>query len=398
MEIVSPTKASKPFTKSILALQVFALGILLLVVYKNFVVVPFLDYLFGASTLLLLIMTLLVLGKAITSSERIMLLVIILLFLYAQGVSQNGAMVWYEEAAYPLLGFALGLLLLHTTWNVALVRLFCYLALAPFLYGFFFSAFPLGGIRLTSGSDFYAMNRNTIPKLLVMTSVFLMMVEHEGEDILLSNSCVPVFGYSLLIPSLTVLVCFYSRSRAGLLISGALFFMVIVRTLIAHFPALLVMMTQHRWRFLLLLLVLAFVLGVGVLYAYSNSRLQIQGLASNGRKEIQLACINELTLKRVLIGYRPEILNGIGLHTSYLNLLVHFGVFSFGFAFLYIRSLYRFLQNSFTFTGLLVLWGVYSLVESLSPFAVGDLMIIPLFMLSLQWGRNVSLGDVGQQV
>ena len=395
MEIVSPTKASKPFTKPILALQVFALGILLLVVYKNFVVVPFLDYLFGASTLLLLIMTLLLLREAITSSERIMLLVIILLFLYAQGVSQNGAMVWYVEAAYPLLGFALGLLLLHTKWNVALVRLFCYLALAPFLYGFFFSAFPLGGIRLTSGSDFYAMNRNTIPKLLVMTSVFLLMVEHESEGILLSNSCVPVSGYSLLIPSLTVLVCFYSRSRAGLLISGALFFMVIVRTLIAHFPALLVMMTQHRWRFLLLLLVLAFVLGVGVLYAYLNSRLQIQGLASNGRREIQLACINELTLKRILIGYRPEILNGIGLHTSYLNLLVHFGVFSLGFVFLYIRSLFRSLQNSFTFTGLLVLWGVYSLVESLSPFAVGDLMVIPLFMLSMQWGKNVSPSTEG---
>ncbi|HKM05485.1 MAG TPA: hypothetical protein VJ869_00725 [Sphaerochaeta sp.] len=398
MDIVSPTKTSKPFPKPILALQVFALGILLLVVYKNFVVVPFLDYLFGSSTLLLLIMTLLVLGKAITSSERIMLLAIILLFLYAQGISQKGQMLWYVEAAYPLLGFALGLLLLHSTWNVALVRLFGYLALAPFLYGFFFSAFPMGGIRLTSGSNFYAMNRNTIPKLLVMTSAFLMMVEHENEDALAPRSWVLASGYSLLIPFLTVLICFYSRSRAGLLISGALFFMVIVRTLITHFPSIFLMMTKHRWRFLLLLLVLAFVLGVGVLYAYSNSRLQIQGLASNGRREIQLACINELTLKRVLIGYRPEILNDIGLHTSYLNLLVHFGLLSLGFVFLYIRSLYRFLQNSFMFTGLLILWGVYSLVESLSPFAIGDLLIIPLFMLSIQWGRNVSLGDVGQRV
>ncbi|HKM05380.1 MAG TPA: hypothetical protein VJ869_00195, partial [Sphaerochaeta sp.] len=135
----------------------------------------------------------------------------------------------YVEAAYPMLGFTLGLLLLHTKWNIGLVRLFCYLALAPFLYGFF-----IKGIRLTSGSNFYAMNRNTIPKLLIMTSGLLIMVEHENEDSVSNHFWKLGTGYSLLIPFLTVLVCFYSRSRAGLLISGALFFMVIVRTLIAY--------------------------------------------------------------------------------------------------------------------------------------------------------------------
>jgi len=129
---------------------------------------------------------------------------------------------------------------------------------------------------------------------------------------------------------------------------------------------------------------IAFVLGVGLLYAYSNSRLVANGLSSNGRREIQLACINELTLSRVLIGYRPEILNSIGLHNTYLNLLVHFGLLSFLFVIFYIRSLYRFLRTSFMFTGLLVLWGVYSLVESLSPFALGDLLILPLLLISLR--------------
>lgn len=390
MDTVSLGKSKKLASKPVLALQVFALGILLLVVYKNFVNVPVLNYLFGFSVLLLLIVTFLVIGKSITSSEWIMLLVLLFLFGYAQLVSQKGAMVWYVEAAYPMLGFTLGLLLLHTTWNIGSVRLFCYLALAPFLYGFFFSAFPMGGIRLTSSSNFYAMNRNTIPKLLIMTSSLLIMVEHEREVSLYARSQVFVAGYSLLIPFLTLLVCFHSRSRAGLLISGALFFMVIVRTLIAYFPAMRTMMTGHRWRFLLLLGTIAMVLGIGVLYAYSNSRLHIQGLDSNGRVNIYLACINELTLKRILIGYRPEILNGIGLHNSYLNLLVHFGVFSLLFVVMYINTLYRFLQNSFMFSGLLVLWGIYSLVESLSPFAVGDLMIIPLFMLSMQWGKNTN--------
>jgi len=142
-------------------------------------------------------------------------------------------------------------------------------------------------------------------------------------------------------------------------------------------------MTSHRWYFLFSLACIAFVLGIAVLYAYSNSRLHIQGLSSNGRRDIQLSCINELNLKRILIGYRPEILNGIGLHNSYLNLLVHFGLFSLLFVFMYIQALYRFLQTSFMFTGLLVLWGIYSLVESLSPFAIGDLLILPLLMLSL---------------
>lgn len=379
MDTTAPVKKEKLSNKPVLALQVFALGILLLGVYKNFVVVPALDYLFGISSLLLLIMTLLVVGRTITTHERILLVGILFLFWYAQLVSQQGAMLWYGEAAYPLLGFALGLLILHTTWNIWMVRLFCYLALAPFLYGFF-----VKGIRLTTESNFYAMNRNTIPKLLIMTSFFLIMVEHENEDSENAHSWVLGSGYSLLLPFLTVLVCFYSRSRAGLLISGALFFMVIVRTLITHSRSLKTLEAKHRWAFLLVVAFVALALGIGVLYAYSNSRLVASGLSSNGRKEIQLACINELTVKRVMIGYRPEILNGIGLHNTYLNLLVHFGLFSLLFIVMYIRSLYRFLRTSFMFTGLLVLWGVYSLVESLSPFAVGDLMILPLFMLSMR--------------
>lgn len=54
MEIVSPAKTDKLASKPILALQLSVLGSLLLLVYKNFVVVPVLDYIFGASALLLL--------------------------------------------------------------------------------------------------------------------------------------------------------------------------------------------------------------------------------------------------------------------------------------------------------------------------------------------------------
>lgn len=386
MDTIAPVTTAKLANKATLTLQVFALGIFLLVVYKNFVVVSVLDYLFGFSTLLLLIVTLLVLGRAITSHERIMLVVLLFLSVFALVGSQQGAMVWYVEAAYPLLGFSLGLLLLHTKWKIWMVRLFCFLALAPFLYGFF-----IKGIRLTSESNFFAMNRNTIPKLLIMAAGFLIMVEHESEDVVHTHSWKLGSGYSLLIPLLTVLVCFYSRSRAGLLISGALFFMVIVRLLITYSTLIRSFMTNHRWRFLLLLAGMAFLLGLAVLYAYSNSRLQMQGLDSNGRKEIQLACINELTLKRIVLGYRPEILNTIGLHNTYLHTLVHFGIFSLLFVPLHTITLYRFLRSSFTLTGLLVLWSVYSLVESLSPFAVGDLMILPLFMLSIAWRANTGL-------
>ncbi len=211
MEIVLPVKREKLSNGPVLAMQIFALGILLLVVYKNFVELPLLDYLLGSSVLLLLIMTILILGRDLTARERIMLLSILFLFWYSQLISQKGQMMWYVEAAYPLLGFSLGLLIVHTKWNVWLVRLFCYLALAPFLYGFF-----IKGIRLATSSNFYAMNRNTIPKLVIMTSSLLIMVEHENEASVCARPTklilgMPVSGYSLLIPLLTVLVCFYSR-------------------------------------------------------------------------------------------------------------------------------------------------------------------------------------------
>lgn len=366
-------KAEKLENRAIGVLQLVALGILSLVVYKNFVAVPLLDVVFGISSLLLLIAILLVLGKEVTKQEGVVLFILLLFFWYAQLVSQKGALVFYVDVAYPLLGYSLALLLVHTRWNRHLVRLFCYVALAPFLYGFL-----IKGIRLTNGSNFYIMNRNTIPKLLVMSCAFLLMADHEREE----------GTYSLLIPFLTVLVCFFSRSRAGLLIAGALFFMVIVRTFISHSAGIRSLMGKHRWTFLLSLTAIALALGFGVLYAYSNSRLVAQGLSSNGRVQIYLAFLHELTLKRILIGYRPEILNGIGLHNSYLNLLAHFGLLSLLFFFIYTKALLGFLRNSFMFTGLLVLWGVYSLVESLSPFAVGDLLIIPLLMLSMQYGKD----------
>ena len=46
-----------------------------------------------------------------------------------------------------------------------------------------------------------------------------------------------------------------------------------------------------------------------------------QGLVSNKRKKIQLACIKHLAHKRALIGYLSDIPNCLGLHYIYLNIL-----------------------------------------------------------------------------
>lgn len=116
---------------------------------------------------------------------------------------------------------------------------------------------------------------------------------------------------------------------------------------------------------------------------FEHSRLKTEGLDSNGRAEIHLRFLKELTVQRVLFGFRPEILDGIGLHSSYYTFLAMFGLFSLVVLYALVKSGHRYAQHGLFLLGVLYLWVVYSAVESLSPFAEGDIVLVVLIVGAL---------------
>src|SRR5690554_3470951 len=95
------------------------------------------------------------------------------LALYTHFISQKGAMNLFTSLSFGLLGITISLISRYCSWPRWLLIILGYLALAPFLYGFF-----VKGINLSRGGDFFGMNRNTIPRLLFMTTSLVLIIQY----------------------------------------------------------------------------------------------------------------------------------------------------------------------------------------------------------------------------
>lgn len=308
------------------------------------------------------IATVLVFRSVITKAETSVLVVIGAGALYAYFVSQRGALDLPLSLAFGLLGFSVAVVSHHSRWPRWLLMVLGYLALVPFLYGF-----AVKGINLGRGGEFFGMNRNTIPRLLFMTTSLVLVIQYQSA-----------YRLDLLLTAMVVAISFLSRSRAGLLVSSGLF----VMTLIEEYLRFKIETWVRRHRVLVtVILVISVILLVMVgLSLFEHSRLKTEGLDSNGRAEIHLRFLKELTVKRILFGFRPEILNGIGLHSSYYTALAMFGCFSAILFFALLKTGWIYSQHGLFPLGVLMLWAVYSVVESLSPFAEGDVLVVVLML------------------
>ena len=303
--------------------------------------------------------------SVIGKEETLVLALLGALALYAHLVSQRGAMNLALSLAFGLLGFGMAVTTRHSRWPRWLLALFGYLALLPFLYGFF-----VKGIKLSRGGEFFGMNRNVIPRLLFMTTSLVLVLQYQQG-----------YRLDLLLSALVVLISFLSRSRAGLLISSGLFMMTLIQE---YLRVKIEDWVQHHRKLVTVVLIVSVIVLVFVgLYLFEHSRLKTEGLDSNGRAEIHLRFLKELTVQRVLFGFRPEILDGIGLHSSYYTFLAMFGLFSLVVLYALVRSGHRYAQHGLFLLGVLSLWVVYSAVESLSPFAEGDIVLVVLIVGAL---------------
>ena len=322
------------------------------------------------------IASVLIIRSAITKSEVLVLGVIGAFALYASFVSQRGALDLPLSLAFGLLGFSIAVVSRHSRWPRWLLMVLGYLALVPFLYGFF-----VKGINLSRGGDFFGMNRNTIPRLLFMTTSLVLVIQYQSA-----------YRLDLLLPAVMVVISFLSRSRAGLLVSSGLFVMTLIQEYLRF--KIEAWVKQHRVLVTVILVISVILLVLVGLYLFEHSRLKTEGLDSNGRAEIHLRFLNELTVRRTLFGFRPEILNGIGLHSSYYTFLAMFGCFSLILFFALLKTGWRYSQHGLFPLGVLTLWAVYSVVESLSPFAEGDIVLVVLILGALQGAMSTdTLGN-----
>ena len=193
---------------------------------------------------------------------------------------------------------------------------------------------------------------------------------------------------SLLLPFVLLLVNFYSKSRAGLLIA----MMLIVFVYGDFFIGLIRRnwtIREHRKRTIRLIFVCLILILMFLLIVIFNSRLKSMGMESNGRVEIYSSFLKELNLKKFFTGFTPSILQEFDhLHNSFFQLIAISGIFAVPMFFIIFMTIrYLLVDRSF----LVLLAGLifaYSLVEYYMFLRYGDLILFPLIIYSFYMNRQ----------
>lgn len=193
---------------------------------------------------------------------------------------------------------------------------------------------------------------------------------------------------SLLLPFVLLLVNFYPKSRAGLLIA----MMLIVFVYGDFFIGLIRRnwtIREHRKRTIRLIFVCLILILMFLLIVIFNSRLKSMGMESNDRVEIYSSFLKELNFKKFFTGFTPSILQEFDhLHNSFFQLIAISGIFAVPMFFIIFMTIrYLLVDRSF----LVLLAGLifaYSLVEYYMFLRYGDLILFPLIIYGFYMNRQ----------
>lgn len=292
------------------------------------------------------------------------------ILLYARLVSHNGRTSLLNNFPYALIGFSLGVTLKYMKWPKWSFYSYMILALLPFLYSFF-----IVKADMENFAQYIQMNRNSIPLLLIINYSLFVITE------VMNNK-----KYMPLIPLILVVICsFYSKSRAGLLLSIGLLLLIVAYNGLQ-------ILSRHKHKAIgrnmrigigLGVVAVGSLLTAFVIYIFVNSRFATQGFDGSLRVEILQAFIQEITWENALTGFIPDLFSihsridaSFAMAFSYLGLMSIFLVLAVGFAFVV------FWKHSFLLFCILGVHTVYGFVEWLSPLELGDTVLIPLLMIA----------------
>jgi hypothetical protein len=347
------------------SLQFLLFVSLLFNVYDGFFGFPFRKPFYASLTLLLLVHTFFTLRNKVTWQDFAIGVTLFYALVYFRFGSYIGEVSTFLNMPYLLVGLSLGLLFRYAVFPRYFFLGISFLALVPFFYVFHI-------LNIEPTGQFFSMNRNAIARLLIF-AVSLQVL----DDSLQKRT------YIIMFPSIaTVWISFLSQSRTGFLVSIILLLIVVLYNVFQWYVKLKA--SEHWkqtriWLFLLFCTVLV-VLGLIVSKLFGNSRFASNGLSSSGRIEIYQYFLANLNFKTLMFGFFPE--QHPNLHNSFFTLIAMYGVIGIGFNIIIVGALFRLVKISFLQFGLLIVWCLYSLPETIAPFSIGMFSLMPLLMLA----------------
>jgi len=349
-------------------IQLVLIALLSTYIYTSFFVLPYRKIIQVALATVLLILTFWELRKQLVTQDLLIGMLLLSSLLYFRFVSHPGHASITTGFPIICISLSFGLLLRYSRLNEMFFNLFSIFSVIPFLYVFLILKFNPEGL-------FYQISRNGVGYTLVffISLQILTYVKQQKRYI----PMIPVFG--VLISS------FYSQSRTGFAMAICLLLLVLLYNVSKRISFI---QSQQGWKsrifWLWVVVGILFLIGIAniIWEMLMHSRFSTLGFNSSGRIDIYRQFFSKLDLRAFMIGHRPDPENVTKWHNTYLTMLSYFGAISLVFFLAVIVGFFRLLKQSWMLAGLMMIWMVYSLPESVSPFRYGDFLIIPLLMLA----------------
>ena len=312
--------------------------------------------------------------------------ILAILLLFYRFVSHPGHASLLNSFVRVAACYVLGLLFRHSLLDRRLLMAYVLAVIAPFIYTLFI-------LKVVPTSYFYRINRNAIGYFLVFASSLYVL-----NDVLNSQAYIPL----LPVAAVTV-AAFASKSRTGLLMASYLLVLVAFyngvsvlksrKTIIEREgkqPSMLIKVIVVLGMLALLLLLILF---------FTHSRFATNGMKSSGRVQILHQFFSSLDFKKVVLGQQPSPANVINWHNSFVTMNAFFGILSFPLLAMILVSFFKFAKRHWALVGLFILWGLYSIPETVSPYGHGDYLLVPLLMIAYPPQRlDTPIACVAKQV
>ena len=283
----------------------------------------------------------------------------------------HGAISVSRPLFYTLISLIIGYLLVEDEIS-ELVALLPFIIVSVAVLFIVFS-----GIRNFDTNNFFNINRNTLPMFVFGFGVLNDIIRYrKGKK------------YSWLWVSIIILIISYlSRSRTAVVVSALYLILVIVRNEIYLYQRI----SKEKQRlYLYAMIFFNIILLAGLFYfILAKTRFAADGYSSSGRDKIYGVTLSELTIQKLLTGFRSSQFDfHVSLHNSYLQLITTGGLGGIIVFLLYIiLEIVLFIKAPYMFSVSVLLF-FYSLPQSFMFFKHGDFALIPLMALAISYLRK----------
>jgi len=311
--------------------------------------------------------------KLLTKTDYVVALYILLLNVYSNFTLYN-TLSPSKHLLWPAIGLLLAILILNNKLNVWSI-------IVPFVAVSLFIIIALvRGIENFQQGTFLEVNRIFISKLLFVFVSLIAIINTNKNNRKIGN---------VLLSFVFLIISFLSESRIGLLVAMIYFIFTVIEQWEISKNSLIARLKNKNNK-IIIFLILGLIIIVFLAYLFFASRFGQDGFSSSGRIEIYLSFINELTFKKLLLGFKSTQLDIYGhMHSSFIQMVMGTGLLSLLPLILLVIGGLKLIKQSIFLFGIYLLVILYSLVEGFMFFGIGDLLVLPLMYSSFENNKNL---------